>query len=401
MLVRSLKYCLLLSLIFQSACAKTSQIRILDKSNKVLIFIPGFKGSYLVDDKKEETIWINGYQALFGRDTLNTQQTDLRSAGVIENVSIIPLLYSYDVYGEFIQFLRSNLDHETSLLLFDYDWREDNFAQVQKLDKIIKDLKLRGVQEVTIVAHSMGGLIATYYLRYGAQLPETAVENWRGQENIKSLVLLGTPFDGSVLIFSDFIRGAKALFNDALLDATATQSFGSSYQLLPHSTTNILNENLENKNESFFISEVWDKYEVPYGVERAKRLQYLERARSFLTKINQPTAEIMPVENKILFVQGHGYKTVSKIICRDKEKPHCLFPKDERTKYEPDSLFCQNGDGVVNMSSATLPQPYLQKFQTAIVQVEGEHLEMINQEEVRNAIAAVIVGGNSNLQSRE
>ena len=54
--------------------------------------------------------------------------------------------------------------------IFPYDWRQDNVVIARKLDALIEQLRRDYGDpqlKVDLVAHSMGGLIARYYLQYG------------------------------------------------------------------------------------------------------------------------------------------------------------------------------------------------------------------------------------------
>ena len=51
-----------------------------------------------------------------------------------------------------------------------YDWRKDNIVAVRKLHALIEQIRVDYGDpnlRVDIIAHSNGGLIANYYLRYG------------------------------------------------------------------------------------------------------------------------------------------------------------------------------------------------------------------------------------------
>ena len=102
-----------------------------------------------------------------------------------------------------------------------YDWRRDISEQAAALDEIIAEAQditrdelgfdESATVKVDVVAHSMGGLVLRYYLRYGSEplpgdgsLPELT---WAGAKNVRHAVLIGTPNAGSVLALRQLVEG--------------------------------------------------------------------------------------------------------------------------------------------------------------------------------------------------
>ncbi|WP_151526203.1 lipase family alpha/beta hydrolase [Serinicoccus kebangsaanensis] len=116
---------------------------------------------------------------------------------------------------------------------FAYDWRRDVRSAALRLHDLVEValpalVAQRSPQaKVVLVGHSMGGLVARYYL-YGTDLRTgTALAGWR---NVREVLTLGTPYRGSVDALSYLLFGYRKLFVD-LTDAA--RSFPSIYQLLP------------------------------------------------------------------------------------------------------------------------------------------------------------------------
>jgi pimeloyl-ACP methyl ester carboxylesterase len=108
---------------------------------------------------------------------------------------------------------------------FPYDWRRDNSASAQRLSRFLSVRltewrKYAGQgAKVILVAHSMGGIVARYYLE--------ALGGWK---DCKALITFGTPFRGSVKALDCLVNGCSV----GPFDFTElVSSFTSVYQLLP------------------------------------------------------------------------------------------------------------------------------------------------------------------------
>ncbi|MCA8961050.1 MAG: hypothetical protein KDC38_11085 [Planctomycetes bacterium] len=134
-------------------------------------------------------------------------------------------------------------DHYTCFQ-FDYDWRRDLAHNARRLDRFIARAREQvrkhrpsGEIRFDIVAHSMGGLLSRYYLRYGTQdLPDDGALpalTWDGAENVDRLILVGTPNAGSAEAILQLVNGyAPALFLP-FYDPVILGTFPSIFQLLP------------------------------------------------------------------------------------------------------------------------------------------------------------------------
>ena len=127
---------------------------------------------------------------------------------------------------------------ERRLYVFPYHWRQDNVEQAKGLETLIDairkdygDAELR----VGIVAHSMGGLIARYYLRYGPTdvldgMP--ALISLYGMNRVRKLILLGTPNFSAVSALQGYLAGEPIGLKRMRPEVLATMPSG--YQLIPH-----------------------------------------------------------------------------------------------------------------------------------------------------------------------
>lgn len=267
------------------------RVRANHRSITPVIVIPGFLGSKLVDAPSGRVVWgvfENDYAStdraedlqLFALDleqggAIGRQKSRVQPRGVLDSIEFralgVPL--EQRAYAGIMQTLglggfvdeqmgRGMIDwgsEHFTCFQFDYDWRLSCAQNAARLDRFIheKQKYIRseskkiygedpGEVKFNIVAHSLGGLIARYYARYGSQplgaagaLPRL---DWRGARNIEKLVLVGTPNSGTVLALQDLRKGKTFLpswqrrllgVNLPEFDAAILGSYPSLYEVLP------------------------------------------------------------------------------------------------------------------------------------------------------------------------
>ncbi|MDR3185426.1 MAG: hypothetical protein LBU04_01235 [Christensenellaceae bacterium] len=106
---------------------------------------------------------------------------------------------------------------DQTVLVYQYDWRRSNSVEAAKLEKFIKE---RGFTDVKIIAHSMGGILASQFFARS-----------KANRDICSLYIsMGTPYLGS-------LEMPKYMETSRLPNSFLTLPFGvnfpSTYELLP------------------------------------------------------------------------------------------------------------------------------------------------------------------------
>lgn len=207
---------------------------------EVTLFVPGYRGSFLVTSEQKRA-WLTVGEALLRGDRSLALPFDgqrpeknfgtLLPDGPLTGFTVVPLIAAVDVYARWMEFGAAQLPGFTA---FAYDWRQDIRASARQLCGLIEALAAarRGRLQVNIVAHSMGGLVALHCLRYGTG-PDSGLPTWAGARYVRKVVFVGTPFRGSPGIFQDLLKGTVTGRNTALMSVPALFSFTSSFQLLP------------------------------------------------------------------------------------------------------------------------------------------------------------------------
>jgi pimeloyl-ACP methyl ester carboxylesterase len=118
------------------------------------------------------------------------------------------------------------LEVGVSYIEFGYDWRRDNRVAARRLAATCRRALAAWRQQspdarIILLAHSMGGLVARYFLE--------VLEGWRSGD-VRALITFGTPFRGSATALDTLANGVHR----GSVDLTQmSRSFTSVYQLLP------------------------------------------------------------------------------------------------------------------------------------------------------------------------
>lgn len=179
----------------------------------------------------------------------------------------------------------------TPCFVFAYDWRLDIAGLAAQLESFLdqseswvrEDRARRGAPEKAeppvrfdILAHSMGSLIARYYLRFGGRdvVMEDAPEvTWAGSDRIERLAMLSPPNRGSIQALRDAIFGDNVPFMPPFQPAMVT-SWISVPQMFPRPEMGWLkDEEGRPADLDIFDVSVWrDNQWGPYRKDQQKTL---------------------------------------------------------------------------------------------------------------------------------
>ncbi|MEX2206455.1 MAG: hypothetical protein WEF50_09540 [Myxococcota bacterium] len=156
---------------------------------------------------------------------------------------------------------------DADCVTFSWDWRQDLVGAAQQLDRVIRRLReLRGDPElrVDLVAHSAGGLVARYFLRFGSidvldlEDPGAAIDN-RGARAVRRVILIGTPNYGSVSALQGAIMGNSIGFASMSPELLATMP--SLFELFPNPNRTWMIDNRGRRLDvDLYDAEMWRQY---------------------------------------------------------------------------------------------------------------------------------------------
>jgi pimeloyl-ACP methyl ester carboxylesterase len=354
-----------------------------------VILIPGVFGSRLTNPSTGEELWPGAWHRIFfstyedlrldiDDSTLKLKPSKLVTTGIAENALqrdfYRPILKTLTEYGGYTktQVGTPVKAGERHLYIFAYDWRLDIVDNVRALDQLITAIQRdygNPTQQVNIVAHSMGGLIARYYLRHGTRdvLGSTSSQvTMIGAKNVDKLILLGTPNLGSVSSLHGFISGEKILWNRIAPSTLA--SFPSGYQLFPHPlNTWLLDINGKAQPDDLFDIKTWQKFEWSlFDRKQATRMSATElstRQRFFALQLERARrlAWMLSVEEPISPVRyvlfgGGCHATPARLLMERSEGRDVvrLYPSqiaNPKIGLAYDSFMMEPGDGRVTKPS--------------------------------------------------
>ncbi|HLO18170.1 MAG TPA: hypothetical protein VK206_25285, partial [Anaerolineales bacterium] len=192
----------------------------------IIILIPGLMGSVLKLNGQQ--IWPGPIESLIFpfqkmRELLSE---DLVATDCIRKYAV------YDQYQQLIDDLKKCefIEGET-LFVAPYDWRRDIATAAKELADKVDNHSVTGQSrnDITLLGHSLGGLVSRYYLESGE------FEDRPGFSHVRQLITLGTPHYGAPKALPAALGQEKSSFlhKDQVREVVNDDRYPSLYQILP------------------------------------------------------------------------------------------------------------------------------------------------------------------------
>ena len=178
------------------------------------MLVPGILGTELINPHTQATVWGRGVKQLTDALISGSVYDQLRDPALVptrllRRVGSMPLFGRFEPYTDLVDTLRRQVAHPDAFVEYPYDWRRsvselgEQFAidAAEHLERWRRHPMGSRDAQLSLVAHSMGGLVALQALALPSGLKPTSV---------RQLLTLGTPYLGST-------KAARALATGEVL----------------------------------------------------------------------------------------------------------------------------------------------------------------------------------------
>lgn len=346
-----------------------------------VVVVPGIMGSGLLRPDGTR-VWLNIRNAVGQYKLslplvlpLSESKDDLAAGALLGTDEIVPRLFGFTEYYDLLELLTAVGFRPASTSgaagmsqhVFAYDWRRDLVESARRLDETLETLAdARGDADTrfNVVGHSMGGLIARYYLRYGTAEPDPqAPVTWAGARRIRNLILVAVPNAGGVHALEALLLGNRVGLSYATLASPVVTRMPSVYQLLPPvGAPALVDHTGEPMDADLHDVETWRRFGwgpfatparrmVPLndGRDKVEHPEFLEatlaRARAFHGALSR-TPET-PCPAKVLLLGGDCLPTLARGLVPERPGVPRFEPLNRK---EAEGMF-DAGDGRVTRAS--------------------------------------------------
>lgn len=355
-----------------------------------VIFVHGLQGAWLKDeypvDYNDAVIWTGVLTKRFDALHLHAldDSFDAETRRLVMPHQAVPFIYE-----GIIDEIRDEMDDQSYVYAFTYDWRKDNRLSARALGEFMERvLRIAGLHEksagrakprqVVLIGHSMGGLVIKWCA--------TRVVEPR---KIAKIITIATPFKGSLKAVEALLPGARNLFGGQQKKSMrhAARTMPGVYQLLPSWNGAVVDLATRQPLSPFDVSS-WQKSLVDslakkYGPDFFPRK--LADAKAFVSVVARPWPSILVP--KVYYAYGIGSATWKQVAVDRKRGNFYMFNK---------AISDDQGDGTVHAASG-MQREIVGSTRVKIDDshpvtdlVPGQHANLLNHAEIQDWILGIL-----------
>lgn len=331
--------------------------------SKAIFVIPGILGSEL-KNSSNQTVWVN--VSRLGQMTCNSN--GYPSYSLNANSDDYGVL---DIYKNIVTTLSSNFASSYDIIYMGYDFRLSNATAASRLQTLANSYS-----EINLVAHSMGGLVASKYMAMS-----TANKN-----KVKKLITVGTPYTGAVKVLLGMESGRIELplgIENVVYETIQNycRTWPSCYELLP--TSRSVPYLTNNTGKVLSVSEALTFIKQrPWAKNGSSLKPMWSTAANFHSSLISGGTHIAEQAAQTYYIYGSGTETLM----------HLTYKSPATADTYSVLLGVNNsGDGTVTKDSATNRTSNTAKT----IQYSYNHIALITNSTVINKIVSLLNGTRS------
>lgn len=359
-----------------------------------VVVLPGVMGSALKTEAGDR-VWPSPSgerMTLLDNHAINSLRCDSDGTPVARlNVTEALRAFPTDFYGAVVSHLtRAGYTEGTDLAVFAYDWRLGCAAHLDALDAVVG--RLDSSEPVTLVAHSMGGLVARAYV----------LSDRPNVKRVGRIISVGTPYHGAPLALKALVEGHAfhwSLREDSIKRIVANMP--GVYHLAPNWEF-VTDAAARPVARDVLGSAVvrGDPFDLATGVkERALNEQLLARADAFRKGLRLGERTGAVTTHAII---GYGRPTLNGFSLR----PLTEHLRDNKDKREDEVSYLRlkggekmvlvpasgSGDGTVPFRGAELRSAHHTHYVADRADEPVIHDQLLKNKRVLNAISEILAG---------
>ena len=306
-----------------------------DRRPLPLVLVPSIMGTRLLDPRGRG-VWSTKRQLYLPFSSLHVEA---RPAGLLEGFSLVPGLWSYDVYGGLVRYLEriGGYVRGETLFVLDYDWRTGVTDASTKLAAFVDSLVPRiGAQKIDLLGISSGGLVARHFLA-GAS------------DRARRCVSVGTPQRGSFTALEALTSGLRLAPLGRMFSRREIGELQTIWDCLPHpAERTFIDDQGELLDLDLYDPDLWARFAF-VSLRREEIRARLSRARALYDALDRS-----PAHPDLFVIGGRAIPTpIRARVSGDR----VVFPACEPPSNDPLArlMFAPGDSSTSEASLCTLP----------------------------------------------